>query len=77
MAELFTEFYLQISDNIFTSGTDYYFSFQPIGFFVLVIGMFLYNDVIILPFLRRREWCGLSREQDDDLVPVYIKSGCF
>ncbi|XP_064082159.1 solute carrier family 35 member F6-like [Macrobrachium nipponense] len=26
---------------------------QPIGFLILVIGMMLYNDVLIMPFLRR------------------------
>ncbi|XP_050692656.1 solute carrier family 35 member F6-like isoform X1 [Eriocheir sinensis] len=29
---------------------------QPIGFFVLIIGMTLYNDIIILPFCRARGW---------------------
>lgn len=29
---------------------------QPIGFLILVIGMFVYNDVIILPFMRRQGW---------------------
>ncbi|KAK8377350.1 hypothetical protein O3P69_013763 [Scylla paramamosain] len=27
---------------------------QPIGFIILMLGMMLYNDVIILPFLRQR-----------------------
>ncbi|KAG7163174.1 Solute carrier family 35 member F6-like 2 [Homarus americanus] len=45
---------------------------QPIGYVVLVVGMMLYNDVLILPFLRRR---GLVRDQpsESDSQPV-IKS---
>nr|XP_045620292.1 solute carrier family 35 member F6-like [Procambarus clarkii]XP_045620293.1 solute carrier family 35 member F6-like [Procambarus clarkii] len=40
---------------------------QPIGFVVLVVGMMLYNDVVILPFLRRR---GLVRSQHADIAPI-------
>uniref|UniRef100_A0A2P2HZN8 Solute carrier family 35 member F6-like n=1 Tax=Hirondellea gigas TaxID=1518452 RepID=A0A2P2HZN8_9CRUS len=29
---------------------------QPIGFVMLVLGMFLYNDAIIMPFFRQRGW---------------------
>ncbi|KAL7633135.1 UNVERIFIED_CONTAM: hypothetical protein RMT77_016505 [Armadillidium vulgare] len=47
-----------------------FFYLQPIGFFVLVVGMFLYNDVIIMPFLRSRGCC--SQGDDSDLIPVYI-----
>ena len=29
---------------------------QPIGFVVLLIGMSVYNDVIITPYMRQRGW---------------------
>ncbi|XP_066945221.1 solute carrier family 35 member F6-like [Macrobrachium rosenbergii] len=29
---------------------------QPIGFTILVIGMFIYNDLVFLPFARSRGW---------------------
>lgn len=41
---------------------------QPIGFVVLVIGMMLYNDVLILPFLRQRGI--LQDEQVPEAMPV-------
>ncbi|KAK8732160.1 hypothetical protein OTU49_007215, partial [Cherax quadricarinatus] len=40
---------------------------QPIGFAVLVVGMMLYNDVVIVPFLRRR---GIVRDQQMNIEPV-------
>nr|XP_053646125.1 solute carrier family 35 member F6-like isoform X2 [Cherax quadricarinatus] len=45
---------------------------QPIGFAVLVIGMMLYNDVVILPFLRSR---GCIRDDlPEDTEPVIASS---
>lgn len=37
---------------------------QPVGFVVLLLGMFLYNDVIILPFMRARGWIHDTPEED-------------
>lgn len=36
---------------------------QPIGFVVLVLGMFIYNDLLLLPFMRQRGWI------NDDIEP--------
>ncbi|XP_045102551.1 solute carrier family 35 member F6-like isoform X2 [Portunus trituberculatus] len=41
---------------------------QPIGFVILMLGMMLYNDVIILPFLRS---CGVIQDQRvPETIPV-------
>ncbi|XP_071537209.1 solute carrier family 35 member F6-like [Panulirus ornatus] len=40
---------------------------QPIGFVVLLVGLMLYNDLIILPFLRRK---GFLQDQPNDIEPV-------
>ena len=45
--------------------------FKPIGFGVLVIGMFLYNDVLILPFMRSQGWINDAVE---DMVPISNKA---
>lgn len=42
---------------------------QPVGFLVLVVGMMTYNDVIILPFLRRR---GCINDAPADPPPATI-----
>lgn len=42
---------------------------QPVGFLVLVVGMMTYNDVIILPFLRRR---GCVNDAPADPPPATI-----
>lgn len=41
---------------------------QPIGFVVLMVGMMLYNDVLILPFLRQRGI--LNDQQEPEAAPI-------
>jgi len=38
---------------------------QPVGFVILLLGMFMYNDIILLPFMRDRGWVDdeVAREQ--------------
>ncbi|XP_042232753.1 solute carrier family 35 member F6-like isoform X2 [Homarus americanus] len=45
---------------------------QPIGFAVLLVGMMLYNDVVILPILRKYGW--LNDAQPEDVEPVLASS---
>ncbi|XP_043235271.1 solute carrier family 35 member F6-like isoform X2 [Amphibalanus amphitrite] len=42
---------------------------QPIGFVILLIGMSVYNDVIITPFMRERGWIAESTPEDVPLLP--------
>ncbi|KAG0710752.1 Solute carrier family 35 member F6 [Chionoecetes opilio] len=43
-------------------------SSQPIGFLILVVGMMLYNDILILPFMRQR---GIIQDQQvPEAMPV-------
>lgn len=44
-------------------------SIQAIGFTMITIGMFIYNDLVILPFARKKGWLN---DQEDDLVPVDV-----
>ncbi|XP_045116790.1 solute carrier family 35 member F6-like isoform X1 [Portunus trituberculatus] len=46
---------------------------QPVGFVVLILGMMLYNDIIILPFCRSRGWISQT-ETPDDTEPVIAAS---
>ncbi|XP_045620294.1 solute carrier family 35 member F6 [Procambarus clarkii] len=48
---------------------------QPIGFAVLVIGMMLYNDVVILPFLRNRGCINDDLPEDTEPVIASNSSG--
>lgn len=41
---------------------------QPIGFTILVIGMFIYNDLVFLPFARSRGWINDSEGEDTEPV---------
>ncbi|XP_068206752.1 solute carrier family 35 member F6-like isoform X2 [Palaemon carinicauda] len=41
---------------------------QPIGFAILVVGMFIYNDLVFLPFARSRGW--ISDSEGEDTEPV-------
>ncbi|XP_043235270.1 solute carrier family 35 member F6-like isoform X1 [Amphibalanus amphitrite] len=38
---------------------------QPIGFVILLIGMSVYNDVIITPFMRERGWIAADPEESE------------
>lgn len=38
---------------------------QPVGFIVLIIGMMIYNDIVILPFCRARGWIPTEPEPED------------
>lgn len=40
---------------------------QLLGFFILIVGMCLYNDILLLPFMRNRGCCG---RQQLDLQPI-------
>ncbi|KAK7018697.1 hypothetical protein SK128_026496 [Halocaridina rubra] len=48
---------------------------QPIGFAILVLGMFIYNDIIFLPFARRRGWINDSLGEDTEPVMPTSSSG--
>lgn len=48
---------------------------QPIGFAVLVVGMMLYNDVVILPFLRNRGCINDDLPEDTEPVIASNSSG--
>lgn len=39
---------------------------QPIGFIILLVGMSVYNDVIITPYMRQRGWIPEEVEPDDN-----------
>jgi len=41
---------------------------QPIGFVILIIGMSVYNDVIITPFMRSRGWLAAEVDPADSLT---------
>ncbi|XP_063850491.1 solute carrier family 35 member F6-like isoform X2 [Scylla paramamosain] len=46
---------------------------QPVGFVILIIGMMLYNDIVILPFCRSKGWIRPT-ETPEDTEPVIAAS---
>ncbi|KAF2367483.1 Chloroquine-resistance transporter-like [Trinorchestia longiramus] len=41
---------------------------QPIGFVILVLGMFIYNDAIILPYMREKGWINDTLPEEERIV---------
>ncbi|CAL4080975.1 unnamed protein product [Meganyctiphanes norvegica] len=45
-------------------------SVQAVGFTMITVGMFIYNDLLILPWMRRKGW--VKDQVEDDLIPVDV-----
>ncbi|CAL4176649.1 unnamed protein product, partial [Meganyctiphanes norvegica] len=50
------------------------FALTFVGFILLVTGMFIYNDLLILPFMRDRGWINDAVEEEEELVVDENKS---
>ncbi|XP_018015720.1 solute carrier family 35 member F6 isoform X2 [Hyalella azteca] len=49
---------------------------QPIGFIVLVLGMFIYNDVLILPYMRSKGWVNDALPEEERIVDGAEEPAC-